>query len=98
MKEEKKKRYVIGVKVFGYWFYWTNLKMNRLPLGETETRTPRGGGTSRTEYFSASTASAPAAARNCPTKRWNFTTFCPEASEAKTDLRMKWDCATNVTT
>ena len=27
MKEEKKKRYVIGVKVFRCWFYLTNLKM-----------------------------------------------------------------------
>ena len=38
MKEEKKKRYVIGLHVFGCWFYLTNLKMQPFRPGRNRNQ------------------------------------------------------------
>ena len=38
MKEEKKKRYVIGLHVFGCWFYLTNLKMKPFSPGRNRNK------------------------------------------------------------
>ena len=97
MKEEKKKRYVIGLHVFGCWFYLTNLKMKPFSPGRNRNKTPHDGETSSIEFFRVSKVSAPVAVGNCPSTRCSSTTYCHGALEAKMVSRTRWGCATNVT-